>query len=94
MQKLILWSRKEIEDELIEFAPDILHSHDSLSIGVFGLKTAHALQMPTVTTVHQLPWYVTAYLPEVPGLPGPVAAFARMRANLRSGERRLREDSG
>jgi len=67
-QSFVLWSRKIINDELKHFEPDILHIHDILSMGVFGLRTAQTLNTPIVTTIHQLPWFITAYLPELPGL--------------------------
>ncbi|MBE9524133.1 MAG: glycosyltransferase [Chloroflexi bacterium] len=67
-QSFVLRSRKTIDDELKRFCPDILHVHDIVSMGVFGLLTAQTMNTPTVTTVHALPWIVTAYLPELPGL--------------------------
>jgi len=67
-QNVVLWSRKTIEDELKSFAPDVLHIHDILSMGIFGMLAAQMLNTPIVTTVHQLPWFVTAYLPKLPGL--------------------------
>ena len=67
-QSFVLWSRKIINDELKHFGPDILHIHDILSMGVFGLRTAQTLNTPIVMTIHQLPWFITAYLPELPGL--------------------------
>ncbi|MBT7191863.1 MAG: glycosyltransferase [Anaerolineae bacterium] len=67
-QKVVLWSRKMIEDELKYFSADILHVHDILTMGVFGVQTAQTLNTPIITTVHQLPWFVTAYLPKLPGL--------------------------
>ena len=71
-QSFVLWSRKEIDEELKDFSPDILHIHDVLSMGVFGLLTAQALDTPIVTTIHQLPWFVTTYLPDLPGLHGTI----------------------
>ena len=71
-QSFVLWSRKEIDEALKDFSPDILHIHDVLSMGVFGLQTAQTLDTPIVTTIHQLPWFITAYLPELPGLHGTV----------------------
>jgi glycosyltransferase involved in cell wall biosynthesis len=41
-------------------------------MGVFGLLTAQTLDTPIVTTIHQLPWFITAYLPELPGLHGTI----------------------
>jgi glycosyltransferase involved in cell wall biosynthesis len=67
-QNFVLWFRKTIDDGLKRFSPDILHAHDILSMGVSGLLTAGTLNIPIVTTVHQLPWFITAYLPELPGL--------------------------
>ncbi len=67
-QNFVLWSQKAIEDELKQFSPDVLHIHDILSMGVFGLMTAQRLGTPIISTVHQLPWFVAAYLPKLPGL--------------------------
>ena len=67
-QNIVLWSQKAIEDELEHFSPEVLHIHDILSMGVFGLLTAQRLNTPIASTVHQLPWFVTAYLPELPML--------------------------
>ena len=67
-QSFVLWSRKNITEEIKRYCPDILHIHDIFSLGIFGLKTAQSLNIPTVSTVHQLPWFITAYLPELPGL--------------------------
>jgi len=67
-QNFVPWSRKTIENELKKFSPDVLHVHDILAVGVFGLLTAQRLNIPIVSTIHQLPWFVNAYLPELPGL--------------------------
>ena len=67
-QNFVLWSRNAIEDELNQFSPDVLHIHDILSMGVFGLLTAQRSATPIVSTIHQLPWFISAYLPQLPGL--------------------------
>jgi glycosyltransferase involved in cell wall biosynthesis len=45
-----------------------LHLQDSLSAGLCGLRVARALDIPVVLTVHQLPWFVSAYTPALPSL--------------------------
>ncbi len=65
-QSFVMWSKDEIYRELIQFQPDILHTHDPLNIGVAALRAAQKVNIPTVFTIHQLPWFVTTYLPIQP----------------------------
>lgn len=37
-QSFVMWSKDEIYRELIQFQPDILHTHDPLNIGVAALR--------------------------------------------------------
>ena len=67
-QSFSLWDRNRISTEFKEFKPHILHLHDPLSLGMAGLVTAHRLQIPVALTLHQVPRFVSAYLPNVPAL--------------------------
>ena len=67
-QNFVLWERKEIIVSLKAFNPDLLHIHDATLTGVAGLKASQELDIPTVFTVHALPWLVTDYFPDIPGL--------------------------
>jgi len=67
-QSFSLWDQNRISAEFKEFKPQILHLHDPLNLGMAGLLTARRLQIPTALTLHQVPRFVSAYLPEVPAL--------------------------
>ena len=67
-QRFALLPGSAILSELGSFQPDVLHSHDPLGIGLAGIMTARALGIPAVLTIHQLPWFVSSYLPDLPGL--------------------------
>ena len=67
-QSFLLWDRNIISAEFKEFKPQILHLHDPLNLGVAGLVTARRLQIPVALTLHQVPRFVSAYLPNVPAL--------------------------
>jgi len=69
-QHFVLWPQTEIAAELRAFQPDILHSHDPLTVGLAGLRAARSLPRPPIRllTLHQLPWFVSTYLPALPAL--------------------------
>ena len=67
-QHFISWAYADILYELRTFAPDVIHLHDSLSVGLAGILAGKKLGVPLALTTHQLPWFVSAYLPDVPGL--------------------------
>ena len=67
-QQFVPWSYKEIHSQLGAFRPDLIHIHDVLMMGVCGLAAGRRMDIPVIGTIHQLPWFVSAYLPEVPGL--------------------------
>lgn len=62
-QRAVLFPRSAVAAELRAFRPDVVHAHDPVSVGLAGLLEARALGAPTVLTLHQLPWFVSAYLP-------------------------------
>lgn len=51
-----------------EFQPDMIHTHEPLSLGLCGLRIARERQLPVILTLHQLPWFPAMYLPPWPGL--------------------------
>lgn len=57
-----------IANEFKSFEPDILHIHDMLYLGIEGIYIAHSMKIPVIGTVHQLPWFINAYLPDYPML--------------------------
>jgi 1,2-diacylglycerol 3-alpha-glucosyltransferase len=61
-------SFSRISREIRAFNPDIIHIHDVLSLGIAGLWIGRKKKIPVVATIHQLPWFVCAYLPPLPGL--------------------------
>jgi len=67
-QKFVLWSLNDIYSQLKAFKPDLIHTHDVLTLGVFGLVAGKQMDIPVIATIHQLPWFVSAYLPDIPGL--------------------------
>ncbi len=50
------------------FRPDVIHLHDVFSIAISGLAAARRAGIPVLLTAHQLPGFVTTYLPPIPGL--------------------------
>lgn len=57
----------KVAQELNSFDPDIIHIHD-IFLGLEGIRWGHRMKVPVIGTIHQLPWFVNAYLPEVPAL--------------------------
>jgi len=60
-QHFLLWPRTEIRQKLEAFKPDLIHSHDPLvsSLASLGIMPA----VPHLLTIHQLPWFVSLFLP-------------------------------
>jgi glycosyltransferase involved in cell wall biosynthesis len=67
-QKFVPFSYKQIHTELKAFNPDLIHSHDVLTFCVFSMAAGRQMHIPVVTTIHQLPWFISAHLPDIPGL--------------------------
>jgi 1,2-diacylglycerol 3-alpha-glucosyltransferase len=61
-------SFRSIDRELRVFQPDIIHIHDLLSLGVAGIFAGRITKTPVIATVHALPWFISAYLPPIPGI--------------------------
>ncbi|HRQ37838.1 MAG TPA: glycosyltransferase [Chloroflexota bacterium] len=53
---------------IADFQPDAIHLHEALSLGLCGVHIAREMQLPTILTLHQLPWFPAMYLPAWPGL--------------------------
>jgi len=62
-QRFTPGSFHRIGRELKSFKPDIIHLHDVLWMGLIGLYWGRAMKIPVVATLHQLPWFICAYLP-------------------------------
>ncbi len=60
-QHFLLWPRKEIRCKLELFKPDVIHSHDPLVTSLVSLDVLPGV--PRVLTVHQLPWFVSLFMP-------------------------------
>lgn len=67
-QRFILYPRRTILYYLHKFQPDVIHTHDPLQMGMIGLEYARRTNTPTLLFIHQLPWFVSAYLPEFYGI--------------------------
>ena len=67
-QYFVPGSFNKIIQQIEDFHPDIVHIHDVLSMGAAGLRAARRNRIPAVATIHQLPWFVCAYLPDLPKL--------------------------
>jgi glycosyltransferase involved in cell wall biosynthesis len=64
-QRFLLPSRREVLYALREFQPDLIHSHDPFQLGLTGITYA---RLPVTLSIHQLPWFVASYIPNVDGL--------------------------
>lgn len=67
-QRFMIWPMGAIRCALRDFQPDVLHTHDSLAAGLAGIRAARSLGIPVVMTTHQLPSFVSAYLPPLASL--------------------------
>ena len=67
-QRWSWWSRDEIEHALDTFRPEVLHLHDPVLGGLVIPAYAQDRRIPLVLTAHALPWYVSAQVPDLPGL--------------------------
>jgi 1,2-diacylglycerol 3-alpha-glucosyltransferase len=62
-QRMTVWPHHMIMARLKEFAPDVIHIHDPLQFGLSSMYYCRRQRIPVVFTIHQLPWFVSAYLP-------------------------------
>ncbi|HUF39248.1 MAG TPA: glycosyltransferase [Anaerolineales bacterium] len=64
----VSWAYRRVLRNLMEFKPDVIHLHDSSTIGLAGVLAGKKLGIPTALTAHQLPWFVASYMPNLPSL--------------------------
>jgi glycosyltransferase involved in cell wall biosynthesis len=64
--RFVLWSYNHILNAIRQFQPDVLHLHDPLNFGLSGLRAARQLNIPTIITIHQLPWFISLYVSKAP----------------------------
>jgi 1,2-diacylglycerol 3-alpha-glucosyltransferase len=67
-QRFLLYPRLAILCSLRDFKPDLIHTHEPLQMGMLSLEHAHTANIPALLSIHQLPWFVSAYLPEIYGM--------------------------
>jgi glycosyltransferase involved in cell wall biosynthesis len=69
-QRFILPARRAILRALHDFQPDLIHSHDPFQLGLTGVEYVRNACIPIALNIHQLPWFVASYIPDVVGLRG------------------------
>ena len=79
-QRFLLYPRHAILRALQDFQPEVIHTHEPLQMGLLGVEYARRARIPILLTIHQLPWFVASYLPDVDGLRGHVEAALWMYA--------------
>jgi len=62
-QRMVVWPHHQLMSFLEEFAPDVIHIHEPFQFGLAGLIYGRRQQVPVVFSIHQLPWFFSAYLP-------------------------------
>lgn len=67
-QRFMLPARREVRQALHEFMPDLIHTHDPFQLGLTALAHARPHKIPVILSIHQLPWFVASYVPDVNGL--------------------------
>ena len=67
-QRFLLPARRAVLRALREFQPDLVHSHEPFHLGLTGIAYARRARLPVTLSIHQLPWFVASYIPDVDGL--------------------------
>jgi glycosyltransferase involved in cell wall biosynthesis len=67
-QRFLLHPQPAIIKALHKFQPDIIHAHEPLQTAWAGIAYARRTHTPITLTIHQLPWFVASYLPNLPAL--------------------------
>ncbi|MEN9563258.1 MAG: hypothetical protein RIR73_1502 [Chloroflexota bacterium] len=75
-QRLLAFPHRSIMKALREFQPELIHTHEPAQTGSLGLKYACSTRIPVILTAHQLPWFITSYLPNIPILRNVVERMA------------------
>lgn len=65
-QRFALWPHRQVIQSLAEFAPDVIHIHDGLQLGLSSLSFSRPRNIPVIITIHGLPWFIGASLPAGP----------------------------
>ena len=65
-QNFVIWAHDFMLKALNEFQPEVVHLHDTLNFGVSAIRAARKMKIPSVLTIHQLPWFISMYLPTPP----------------------------
>jgi glycosyltransferase involved in cell wall biosynthesis len=63
-QNVSLWPYRKISSEIKRFRPDIIHFHDPVLSAMSNLLLTEIIDVPSVVTIHQLPWTVGTFLPK------------------------------
>ncbi|MBI5934102.1 MAG: glycosyltransferase [Chloroflexi bacterium] len=64
-QRLARWPRRATLRALAEFSPDLLHVSDPAQFALPALAYARRRNIPAVYSIHQLPWFIAPYLPNI-----------------------------
>ena len=64
-QRFLILPYWSIMKTLRDFRPDIIHTHDPLQMGLIGIRYARIARIPILLTSHQLPWFISSYLPDI-----------------------------
>lgn len=67
-QWLMFMQHRPVMQALHEFKPDLIHVHEPVQMGIVGLKYSKQAGIPITMTSHQLPWFVSSYVPNILGL--------------------------
>ena len=62
-QRILLWPWRQVYEELLRFNPDVVHVHDPLHSALAGIYATRGRQVRMVMTTHQLPWFVSNFIP-------------------------------
>jgi len=71
-QRFALPARHTVLRFLHNFQPDFIHTHDPFQLGLIGAGYARRAHIPIALSIHQLPWFVASYIPDLNGLHGQI----------------------
>ena len=64
-QKFMLAPQRDFTRALVDFNPDLVHTHDALQLGLLSLAYKRKHNIPVLLTIHALPHFVAKYIPEI-----------------------------
>ena len=64
-QRFMLWQGMMMAKELDSFSPELIHIHDPLFAGIWGVRYANKHQIPLVLTVHSRPEIISMNFPAI-----------------------------